>query len=272
MHSLLRHQATSLEIRHEIARNSLKDLAQKFAQNKIQNKFDALVRMARDHAILALHAWNLHQNAPLFRQHMYLSSQLNLASLTADPTNSFNPQEHFSYALFSDHPETIQRFANLEVSAMPLDVQLLQLALTDDLFSLDKLISAPVANAGETQASFAAPLPQRNFYALLSRADKQALETDILAHAMDTFNKFEKKIHHSGDALIPVCALKAKLCRIKGISINIDHPMIPNELTRIAPLKHYEMPYKFLHHRHWSKQLLHKVTHWIPGRRKPSYR
>ncbi len=272
MHSLLRRNATSIEIRHEIASNSLKEIVHNLEHDNIEDKSHALTRMAHDHSILALHAWQVHRNASHFRQHMYLSSQLNLACLESDPAISFKPQENIVFALFSDHDETIQRYANLRTGQLSFDAQLLQLALNDDYITLDQLLGNSVSHPPGTNLTPDAPLPQRAFYGHLTRANKQSLETDILIHAEHILVNAERKSHHSEEALIPVCALKAKLCLMKGIPIEIDHPLVPPALTRIAPLARYEMPYTFLRKRHWPQGIMHKLAHWLPKGRGGSQR
>ncbi len=272
MHSLLRRNATSIEIRHEIASKSLQDIVHNIEQDKIEDRSHALARMAHDHSILALHAWQVHRNAAHFRQHMYLSSQLNLACLESNPAISFKPQENIVYALFSDHDETIQRYVNLRTGQLSFDAQLLRLALNDDYITLDRLLGNSVLNPPGTNWAPDAPFPQRAFYGHLTRANKQSLETDIITHAEHILVNAERKSRHSEEVLIPVCALKAKLCLMKGIPIEIDHPLVPPALTRITPLAHYEMPYAFLHKRHWPQGIMHKLVHWLPGRRAGSQR
>jgi hypothetical protein len=62
-------------------------------------------------------------------------------------------------------------------------------------------------------------------------------DVDIDAESMDVaFNDFVSLYSTS----------IAKLCHIRGILVEIDHPRVPMDLVRIAPLPHYDDVYDFL--------------------------
>ena len=81
----------------------------------------------------------------------------------------------------------------------------------------------------------------KDFFTLLLNGDKQALESRILhdINAPSDDPWFD-------DFMSLYATAEAKLCHMRGILVEIDHPRVPMALVRINPLPHYDDVYDFL--------------------------
>ena len=65
---------------------------------------------------------------------------------------------------------------------------------------------------------------------------------------------------------VQTCALPiSKLCWLKGIEVEIDHPLFPMELLPLKPLEHYDDVYDFLSS-DWTpptQNFIQKITKWF---------
>jgi hypothetical protein len=88
-------------------------------------------------------------------------------------------------------------------------------------------------------------LPDRKFFEGMLNSDQQMVTDAIYLLLKD----HKKRNRHMGIAqdYISIPALGyAKLAWLKGMEVEIDHPLIPRELLPVRPLPHYDDKYDFL--------------------------
>ena len=82
-----------------------------------------------------------------------------------------------------------------------------------------------------------------NFFECLLKKDLEALTKCILR---TTKTPFAKNDPYLGHFMHKMATGQAKLCHLRGIPVEIDHPLVPMDIVRVAPLTHYDNVYDFL--------------------------
>lgn len=153
--------------------------------------------------------------------------------------------------------------------AMAFLVHMYQLALRDEHDALRAKIAIAAQKSGKKlRENFASG---QDFFSLLLNRDKKALEELITKSA----NEWQSIIKRGGETGTPlsenlmasVAMQYAKLCWLKRIEVQIDHPLIPMGLLPIKPLDHYDHVYDFLSP-DWvppPQNVFEKITKWIKG-------
>jgi len=166
-----------------------------------------------------------------------------------DGGEDFGSHSPFLYGLLSDSPSVIEWLGTAQPPQLVAERDnpsvwwfhghMLQLALTDQHDALHAKIEIA---ARKTQAHLRKDFASgQDFHSLLLRRDKAALEALLSCHA--------RKL--KGDPILEnflaeVSTLRAKLCWLKGIQVQIDSPLIPMELMPVQPLTNYDDEYDFL--------------------------
>jgi hypothetical protein len=264
---------TGLDIRKNIATAALTECTRALQKNKITNRAELMEKMSLDHITLGLHAWFVEKNLTGLKQHFYLSSKLNLASLDLPQNDAAKRKARFMPVLISDHGEIIQRFAALEsrqlykgkpqANRLPHHAHLLQLALRAEHHELDRqlgMVGEHCVERGSTNEHEILPGP--DFYVRLLQRDRSALEASILSHANQREQALLKRRRPESSLIghfMASSALKAKLCWMKGIPVEVDHWLVPMPLMPVSPLPNYEETYAFLRPKsgmlHWVKRM-----------------
>ncbi len=223
-------------------------------------KFEHLFSfMAMAHEDLGLLAYFARGDMMAFKQHWSLASKLWLQASHHLPVKDYymsGGEDHFTlewsllHPLVSDNRAVIEKVAKLETpvllmyrdnpKAMEFTFHLAQLILRGDYEAAQAKVEQGARKAGgKLKKAYATGT---DFYSLLMKGDKAALEASI----MDCI-KMSKKgaLLTISDFAYPIAALREKLCWYKGIPVEIEHPMVPKEWMPIAPLAHYDDIYDF---------------------------
>lgn len=216
--------------------------------------------MAMDHERLGLLAYFARGDMEAFKQHWSLASKLYLHAARHLPVKDYymsGGEVHLTLEssllcpLVSDNRAVIDEVAALETpvhlmyrdnpKAAEFAFHLAQLVIRNDYEAAHAKIEKGARKAGgNLKKAYAAGT---DFYSLLMKGDKAALEASI----MDT-----TKRKRTGclpvlfDFIYPGATFRTKLCWYKGIPVEIEHPMVPKEWMPVAPLPHYDDVYDFL--------------------------
>ena len=157
---------------------------------------------------------------------------------------------NISYALLSDNLELINRYADLTHSKFKWMVEhghstlmyAVQQSIKNDY---DKVKWCLDIMSVKNQKLNKGLLPDGMFLEGLLKNDKGQMEESLYLLLKD----HKKRNKHMGIAqdYISIPALGyAKLAWLKGMEVEIDHPLIPKELLPHQPLAHYDDKYEFL--------------------------
>jgi hypothetical protein len=157
---------------------------------------------------------------------------------------------HLSYALLSDELGLIQRYANLSHSSYKYMVDkghstiiyVLQRIIADDWENVKRGIAIMDAKTLKRNK----PLkPDRDFCEAILNKDKDGATKAI--HQLLKDHKKRNKYLGLANEFISTPALGyTKLAWLKGMELDIDHPLVPKELLPFKPLDKYEVAYDFL--------------------------
>jgi hypothetical protein len=236
-------------------RERLLTIEQKYAK-EVPN-FDYLFSfMASAHENLGLLAYFVRHETVVFKQHWHLASRLRCHAARHVPDSDsyttggwMSMDSEFLYALASDSQAAIDEAANLETyrllkhrdnpKALEFAFHLAQLILRGDYEAAQAKIEIGAKKAGgKVKQAYASGT---DFYSLLMKGDKAALEASIMEST-----RFKKSgMPYICDFLYPGATFKTKLCWYKGIPVEIDHPMVPMAWMPVEPQPHYDDIYDF---------------------------
>ncbi|MET3496346.1 Imm49 family immunity protein [Variovorax boronicumulans] len=197
-----------------------------------------------------VYAYFIENNSRALKQHFYVASKLTLASVGQDGGAEFSLAGDFLYGLLSDNIEIINALANVETPQLirergnPLtgrfDVHMLQLAIRDEHEALQAKIEKIAKNGKKPWREECAK--GEDFYSLLLKRDKAGLER-LIQNKHARIKSVDVRIE---DFMSYLGTLEAKLCWLKGIPVQIEHPLLPMELMPIETLASYDDEYEFL--------------------------
>lgn len=212
-------------------------------------RYTLLGSLGASHHSIAGCEYYLDHNVAAFKQHMHVSALCGLRKWT-EPTH-----EHLSFysvlldALVSDNVAIMQEAAkfdhpylhNPKPSSGDMETVLLQSAILgkDDLIAqaLER-IAAKGNNADRKELQNG-----HNFYDCLLKQDAHALTECVLRTVKSPFATNDPYL---GYFMHQMAVAQAKLCHLRGILVEFDHPLIPMDIVRVAPLAHYDNVYDFL--------------------------
>jgi hypothetical protein len=229
------------------------NLPQKIDDLRLQPKRISVVRylhaLGRIHREYASRDYFVRTNLSAFKQNMYVCGLCELRSLQKTPYDmrtGFNAPRLIGVlqnALMSDNIDLIRATASIEqpnTDETRIIERMWKAALVGDDDLIKQLL--PLSAGRGTRKAYRKEVEEgRDLFSLLLAGDKTGLEKRILldidAESMDAdFDDFVSLYSTS----------IAKLCHIRGIPVEIDHPRVPMDLVRIAPLPHYDDVYDFL--------------------------
>ncbi|MCJ0743322.1 immunity 49 family protein [Pedobacter montanisoli] len=200
--------------------------------------------------IFALHSLFVENNIEKCKQYFYICGRLDEYLIT-----NYNSRildygvNHFSYALLCDENSLIKSYAKLThpwyahtiksgslVHAMQCFINEDWQALEKDIATYERITSAQKGKIN---------IPDLMYFKGMLQKDKLMIEEALLLLLKD----HKKRNKHAGIAqtYISIPALGyAKLAWLKGIEVQVDHPLIPKELLPYRPLEKYEDKYDFL--------------------------
>jgi hypothetical protein len=158
---------------------------------------------------------------------------------------------HLSYALLSDNPLLIERYANLKHSNYEKMVQgggttpaaVLQSLIKDDWNEYERLM--PVMKT-KTVKKFKMELDAL-FYKAVAERNKARCEEILAEFVSPGMHKKRNKLHTIVNDFISHPALGyAKLAWMKGLEVTIGSPLVPIGLLPVRPLESYTEAYGFL--------------------------
>jgi hypothetical protein len=190
-------------------------------------------------------------NLQQFKQHMYLCSICKLRSIQKTPYEQrvgFNAPRLIGVlmdALMSDNTDLIRATASIEqpnTDKTRFVERMWKAAILGEDDLVRELLPLSVSRGSSARKDYKKDVEEgRDFFSLLLARDEEGLKErvikDIDTESMDAM--FDDFVSLYSTAL-------AKLCHIRGIPVEIDHPRVPMDLVRIAPLPHYDDVYDFL--------------------------
>lgn len=213
------------------------------------SRYSFLGSVGAIHRSIAGYEYYLERNLDGFKYHMHVSALTELRRL-AEPTH-----EHLSIwgaildAIVSDNPWVMHELASFDhpdlqaprASSTQMETALLQSAILgrDNLISQSLERIAAKGNNADRKALESG----QNFFDCLLKQDPKALTESILR---TTKTPFAKNDPYVGHFMHRMATAQAKLCHLRGILVEIDHPLVPMDIVRVAPLAHYDNVYDFL--------------------------
>lgn len=205
------------------------------------------------HEHLAVKQYFIEHNIPAFKQHAYLFTQSDLVAMNRGYGSDEMDWNLLLFALLSDSPKTIEgvglvaprfiRAAGNKPQSIYFWVHLYQLVMLNKIDEVAQRLEQAKTQVKKQQRQ--ALIEGKDFFSLLLARDKAGLEKLILEKAQN-----DKTTEHDnpwiGGLISAIPTIEAKLCWLKGIEVEIDHPLIPMELLLIKPLEHYDDVYDFL--------------------------
>ena len=215
------------------------------------------------------------------KQHFHLSAKLALlgSNYCSDDGPLFTWPDDCLYGVLSDSPAAIHACATMatprfiEHRDKPTFYQfythMYQLAIREEYSQLEtkmNLIKSSSIKGVREEITNSV-----KFYSLFLNGDKESLEQFVFEKAQ----KWQRKVNRNAETrtvitshVMAADAMEyAKLCWLKGIEVEIDHPLVPMELLPIKPLDHYDDVYDFLSP-DWvppPQNVFEKITKWIKG-------
>lgn len=231
------------------------------------NRGYILAGLSQLHELRGLTAYFIDHDPLAIRQQFFMACVL----LKAAATHGFNsgfcdqgfPAEAFIYALLSDSLECLDWITHAELAhndgpkSLHFYTHMWQLLLLDDHATLREMIALGAKKCRKPlREQFATG---NDFFSLVLNRDKAALEVYI-----QNLTKIKSELINR-DFFAHNAVICTKLCWLKGIKVEIDHPLVPMSLMPVAPRDHYKTEYEFLLPG-WGppKQgLMGKIKSWI---------
>jgi hypothetical protein len=201
------------------------------------------------HRSLAAVEYFANESLTTFKKNMHICGLCKLRSLQKTPYEQrvgFNAPRLIGVlqnALMSDNIDLIRATASIEQPDTD-ETRIIERMWKAALLGDDDLIKQllPLSAGRGTRKAYRKEVEEgRDLLSLILAGDKTGLEKRILldidAESMDAM--FDDFVSLYATSI-------AKLCHIRGIPVEIDHPRVPMDLVRIAPLPHYDDVYDFL--------------------------
>ncbi|MFD0914081.1 Imm49 family immunity protein [Methylophilus luteus] len=245
------------------AERSLKEIADDLDYFKNPRKkcsWGAIISfMAGAHEHLAVKEYFIDYDIQGFKQNAYLCAQSDLVAKSRGYGGDEMTWDLLLFALLSDSAKAIQavgmanprfiRAAGNQPQSIYFWVHMYQLVM---LNKMDEVAQRLEKAKTQTKKHKRKELVEgKDFFSLLLAKDKVGLENLILEKAKNdkTDNPW------IGGLIAPIPTIEAKLCWLKGIEVEIGHPLVPMELLPVKPLDHYDDIYDFL------------APDWVPPKR-----
>ncbi|MES2807083.1 MAG: immunity 49 family protein [Bacteroidota bacterium] len=157
---------------------------------------------------------------------------------------------HLSYALLSDDLSLIRRYAELSHSCYK---PMVEMGHSTPLYVMQRIMANDWDNVkrgikimDEKTLKRNKPLkPDRDFYEAVLNKDADSAKAAITQLLKD--HKKRNKYLGLASEFISMPALGyTKLAWLKGMELDIDHPLVPKELLPFKPLDKYDVAYDFL--------------------------
>lgn len=220
------------------------------------------------HQLRGIKGYFIDHNPNAMRQDFYTASILLKIARDFGLGKKFHgigiPLEDFLYALLSDSPECIDQIshAELEYKDSPKSyhfyTHMLQLLLRDDHTTIRELIARGSNKCGKPlRDEFASG---SDFFSLFLKKDK-----DGLVRHIQSLIKIENTLLPDREFFSHRAVICTKICWIKGLEVEIEHPLVPMPIMPTTPLNHYKTGYDFLQPgwKPLSAGLTEKILRWV---------
>jgi Immunity protein 49 len=243
--------ATAIEKRKQVREIHLKELPMLVEKIRFRRKpislNGCLGNLSTSYRNFAVASYFCENDLKTFKQHLHLSVVSSAAGWEISSYQALWTPKTIWDALLSDSPKAIQFTATLitedlqnpEPNSGVIYSRMWQAALTRDDDVIRELL--PKIEKKGFQKDRKDVREGRDFFTLLLAGDKEALEARILYDV-----KAPSDDPWFDDFISLKATAEAKLCHLRGIPVEIDHPRVPMDLVRIAPLPHYDDVYDFL--------------------------
>jgi hypothetical protein len=209
------------------------------------------LNLGGDHRIFAAAAYVCDNDLSQFKQHMHVAAMSIAAGWAGDDSDArFNgPQSYVSPlfdAVLSDSSKAIKALTDIrprKLNEMPNAPHMWSYLWINAIIGNDQAIRAELPRIEKKgfQKDRKDIREGRDFWTLLLAGDKGALEKRILYDI-----KAPSEDAAFDDFMSLQATAEAKLCHMRGIPVEIDHPRVPMDLVRVAPLPSYDDVYDFL--------------------------
>ncbi len=207
--------------------------------------------LGRTHRDYATREYFTRKDLSAFKQHMYVSSLCELRSIQK---TSYENRIGFSAprligvlmdTVMSDNTDLIRATASIEqpdTDKTRFVERMWKAAILGEDDLVKQLLPLSASRESGARKDYKKDVEEgRDFFSLLLARDEEGLKQriikDIDTESMDAM--FDDFVSLYSTAL-------AKLCHIRGIPVEINHPRVPMDLVRIAPLEKYDDVYDFL--------------------------
>lgn len=230
----------------------------RYKRNKI-SILNTLSSMATSHIALGTNAYFGYGDIERLKQHYHLVGLLRLlGSKMAKNDETILSRIEPIYAMLSDSNKAIHACATMgsplyiEQRKIPTEYKfyshIYQLVILDDFDEAERKINllkySKYKDVREASKCYV------EFHELLFSRDKQKLEQLILKFAVGWKKRVDTGAEMPTVLTAEVMAANAvefaKLCWLKGVEVEIDHPFVPMELLPVKPLPYYDDVYDFL--------------------------
>lgn len=235
-----------LKLYEELRRNSIDLYVGGYSR---VNRGAVLSDIATWHELVAFWKFFYDGDCDGMRQHFFMNSILTEAANMAGHNPEFRhiglPSSDCAFALLSDSCDRIVAIGNASLAhkndpkTYHFYTAMWQALLKDDYACVENMIELGREKCGKPFREEL--ISGQGFFSLFLNGNKAELEVHIAGLA-------GRKITDTlrGEFLHTWAVMCAKLCWIKGIEVQIDHPLVPMALMPVKPLDHYEIEYDFL--------------------------
>jgi hypothetical protein len=151
--------------------------------------------------------------------------------------------------VLSDSPDIIQQVAHFDHADLhnpPMSSHLMDSVLLQaSILGRDEIIAEALLRLPHKGSSADRKALEKghHFFDCLVRKDGAGLIKSIMD---ETRTPAAEHDPYFGHFMHLSATAKAKLCHLRGIPLEIDHPLVPMDLVRVAPLAQYDNAYDFL--------------------------
>lgn len=272
MMNLSEKQRQNLIQREQRGLERITDVTEMFKNPRKSYNWAAIVSsVGRTHEAFAVKHYFIDHDISSFKQHAYVYIIAELIALNKGHGDDELDTDLILLALLSDSSAAIQgvglaaprfiRAGGNQPQSQYFWLHMYQLVMLDQMNEVAQRLEKAKTQVKKNQRKELSE--GKDFFSLLLVGDKTGLEKLLLEKAQNdaTSNPWLESL---------VCiraTIEAKLCWLKGIEVQIDHPLVPMELLPIKPLDHYDDVYDFLSP-DWvppPQNVFEKITKWIKG-------
>jgi hypothetical protein len=231
--------------------DNIPNLLKSWAHGKTNEKYISISSWY-DYEKFALKSYFIDGDIAGARQHFYTCGCMDVYYVAYhDGSILEHGINHFSYALLSDSPALINRYARLAHSNFEKAIKsgvtatyIMQCLIKEDWEGYQRGMEIMKAKTLKRHATFR--LDMQVFEAIAEKNTAKA-ESALAEFVTPKVHKQRNKLHTLVNEFISHPALGyAKLAWLKGLQVKVDSPLVPAALLPVQPLAEYKNEYAFL--------------------------